>query len=62
MCESTVVLKTQEGERELMTEVVQLKVSGTIITMSNLLGDRKTVKGTVESVDLLGHKLYIVSA
>jgi predicted RNA-binding protein len=59
MCESTVILKLPEGDRELMTEVVHLSVSGNKITISNLLGDEKTVEGVIDSIDFLAHKLYV---
>jgi predicted RNA-binding protein len=60
MCESTVILKSPDGERELMAEVVHLRVSGNKISLSNLLGDEKTVEGVIDSIDFLAHKLYVI--
>jgi predicted RNA-binding protein len=62
MCESTVILKLPDGDEELMTEVVHLRVSGKRISVSNLLGDEKTVEGTIDSIDFLAHKLYVTPA
>ncbi len=61
MCESTVLLKTMDGERELMVDVVSLKVHDSEITMANLLGEQKTVSGHIESIDFLSHELVIVA-
>ena len=60
MCESTVILKSPDGEKELMAEVVHLKVSGNKISFSNLMGKEKTVQGVIASIDFLAHKLYII--
>ena len=60
MCESTVILKLPDGEKELMVEVVHLRVSGDKISFSNLMGDEKIVEGAIDSIDFLAHKLYII--
>jgi predicted RNA-binding protein len=47
-------------EKEFMADVVRLEVSGGMIKMSDLLGEVKEVEGTIESIDFLGHKLFII--
>jgi len=60
MCESTVILKKNDSDEELISEVVRLEVSGNMLRMSDLMGEVKEVEGSIESIDFLGHKLYIV--
>jgi predicted RNA-binding protein len=60
MCESTVLLRTQDGTEELMSDVVSVRCDGPTVVVADIMGDKKTVRGVIESIDFLGHVLVIV--
>jgi predicted RNA-binding protein len=60
MCESTVYLKTEQGEEKLMEEVAHLVATSSGILMSNLLGEEKEFSAHVSSIDFLNHRVTVV--
>ena len=44
MCESTVVLRSQDGERVVMENVVHIEVSGEELNLTGIMGERVSVK------------------
>jgi predicted RNA-binding protein len=59
MCESTVFVKTKDGEDKVMEEVARIEVRGRSIVMSRVLGEEKMIDGRIASIDFLGHRLVI---
>ena len=53
MCLST-AYKTDEPDRIIMEYVSKIEVDGSLITLTDVLGDTKTVEGTIKMVDLTG--------
>ena len=60
MCESTVYLKTDQGEEMLMEEVAHLIVTDSGILMSNLLGEQRKFPARISSIDFLDHRVTVV--
>lgn len=60
MCESTVYLKTDQGEEMLMEEVARLVVTDSGILMSNLLGEEREFPARISSIDFLDHRVTVV--
>ena len=53
MCLSTAD-KTDEPDSIIMEYVSKIEVDGSLITLTDVLGDTKTVEGTIKRVDLTG--------
>lgn len=59
MCESAAFSLTDDGEKELMEYVANLKVNEDRITLTNLLGESKTINGRIEEIKFMEHKVLI---
>ena len=53
MCLST-AYKTDEPDSIIMEYDSKIEVDGSLITLTDVLGDTKTVEGTIKMVDLTG--------
>ena len=53
MCLST-AYKTSEPDSIIMEFVSKIEVEGNLITLTDVIGDTKTVEGTIKMVDLTG--------
>ena len=53
MCLST-AYKTSEPDSIIMEYVSKIEVDGKLITLTDVIGDTKTVEGTIKMVDLTG--------
>ena len=53
MCLST-AYKTSEPDSIIMEYVSKIEVEGHLITLTDVVGDTKTVEGTIKMVDLTG--------
>lgn len=53
MCLST-AYKTSEPDSIIMEYVSKIEVEGNLITLTDVIGDTKTVEGTIKIVDLTG--------
>ena len=53
MCLST-AYKTSEPDSIIMEYVSKIEVEGNLITLTDVVGDAKTVQGTIKMVDLTG--------
>lgn len=53
MCLST-AYKTSEPDSIIMEYVSKIEVDGNLITLTDVIGDTKTVEGTIKMVDLTG--------
>ena len=53
MCLST-AYKTSEPDSIIMEYVSKIEVEGNLITLTYVIGDTKTVEGTIKMVDLTG--------
>lgn len=52
MCLATVYNKNQEPDSILLQYVSRLEVEGTTITLTDVLGETRTVEGVIKFVDL----------
>jgi predicted RNA-binding protein len=59
MCESAAYVKTLDGEKMIMENVVNLKVEPGKVHLLGLLGDEETLNGEVEEIKLMDHKIII---
>lgn len=62
MCESNVYLK-KEGQEELIMEnvaAISPAGNGTFI-LKGLLGDQMEVKGSIEEINLMGHRIILTT-
>ena len=53
MCLST-AYNTSEPDSIIMEYVSKIEVEGNLITLTDVIGDTKTVEGTIKMVDLTG--------
>ena len=53
MCLSS-AYKTSEPDSIIMEYVSKIEVEGNLITLTDVVGDTKTVEGTIKMVDLTG--------
>ncbi len=59
MCESAAYVKTDNGEKMVMENVVNMKVESGKIQLIGLLGDELTVNGQIEEIKLMDHKIIL---
>lgn len=59
MCLATVYNKSQEQDSILLQFVSRLDVDGTTITLTDVMGETRTVEGVIKSVDLAGSTVVI---
>lgn len=60
MCESNVYLKTDENEELIMENVAAISPSGKdTFILKGLLGESREVKGIIEDINLMGHKITL---
>lgn len=59
MCESSVVLRSPDGDRVLMENVTRIVVDGATLHLTGILGERKAIGGRLAELDLDGHRLYV---
>lgn len=52
MCLATVYNKSREPDSVILQFVSRLEVEGTTITLTDVMGETRTVEGTIRSVDL----------
>lgn len=59
MCEATVLAATADGEQVLMSNVMHVQPEGDLLLFASLLGEQKLVRGRIDKIDLLKHRIYI---
>ena len=59
MCEATVLLTATDGEHVLMRDVMQVRSEGDVLVLASLLGEQKLVRGRIEKIDLLKHRICV---
>jgi predicted RNA-binding protein len=59
MCESTAYVKRKDGEELLLKDVAAIRPEGTKLVLRSILGDRLEFDGTIEEIDLLGHRILL---
>lgn len=61
MCQTTAYLFEDGEEKLLMNDVVSLVPKEGKIMLVNLFGEELTVTGRIRQMDLLSHKIFIVT-
>lgn len=59
MCESTVYLKSGEGEELVMEDAASVSQGGGKVLIENILGEQKEIEGEILEVNLTMHKITI---
>lgn len=59
MCEATVLVTATDGEHVLMRDVMQVRPEGDLLVFASLLGEQKLVRGRIDKIDLLKHRIYV---
>lgn len=59
MCESTVYVRKDGGEEILMSEVASVRPEGGKLVLCTILGERIEFDGSIEEIDLMGHKILL---
>ncbi len=59
MCESTAYVKKATGEELLLKDVAAIRPEGRKLILRSILGERLEFDGTIEEIDLLGHKILL---
>ena len=61
MCESHAYLVEGTDEKLIMEDVVNIKVEGSTVTLTNIIGEEKTLDAEVESISFLDHRILLRS-
>ncbi len=60
MCESNVYLKENNEEKLIMENVAAITPSGEgTFVLKGLLGEQMEIKGVIEDINLMGHKIIL---
>jgi predicted RNA-binding protein len=60
MCESNAYFKNDDSEELVLKEVMFLKpLENGEILLENILGEQKTVKGKIQEIDFMTHKIIL---
>ncbi|MFP4533705.1 MAG: CooT family nickel-binding protein [Desulfobacterales bacterium] len=60
MCLSTVCMHVDDTDQEVMSDVARIEAEGSGVWLTNLLGEKKFVEGTVKTVDLVDEHLVVL--
>ena len=60
MCLSKVFEVTDGGEKLICEYATAISLDGGVITLTDIMGDEITVKGTLKSIDLAGNVIRII--
>ncbi len=61
MCQTTAYIVEGEKEMLLLQDVISITPENGALHMVNIFGEEKTVSGRIKQIDLLAHKIVIVS-
>ncbi len=59
MCESHAYILRESGEEKILEDVTFLKPEGEEIVLRNLFGDEVRVKGKIEEILFMDHKILL---
>jgi len=59
MCESSVFLIERDGEKLIVENVELVEAHDGRVSLIDLFGDKKEIKGRVKSLSLVDHKILI---
>ena len=59
MCESHAYVIRDGGEEKILDDVTFVKPEGDRVVLRNLLGDEVTVKGKIEEIQFMDHKMLL---
>lgn len=60
MCLSTVYMRTNDTDQELMRDVARVEAEDGGVWLINLLGEKRFVEGTVRTIDLIDEHLVVL--
>ena len=61
MCQTTAYVIEGDSEVLLLQDVISIRPENGALRMVNLFGEEKVVSGSIKQIDLLAHKILIVS-
>jgi predicted RNA-binding protein len=61
MCESSAILIKDGNEDVLLDSVDSFKCDGEVIEFQNIFGEEKKIRGSIISISLIDHKIFIES-
>ena len=59
MCESSVYIIEKDGERLVLENVELVEAQDGHLTLVDLFGEKKEIKGRVKSLSLIDHKILV---
>ncbi|RLB42654.1 MAG: RNA-binding protein [Deltaproteobacteria bacterium] len=59
MCESTVYLVNDDGEKLVMENVEFIEAENGKLSLVDLFGEKKEIRGRVKSLSLVDHKILV---
>ncbi|MDI7268964.1 MAG: CooT family nickel-binding protein [Myxococcota bacterium] len=59
MCESAAYVRRNGGEELLLKEVAAIRPEKGRLVLRTVLGDRLEFEGTIEEIDLMGHRIVL---
>jgi predicted RNA-binding protein len=61
MCQTTAYAIEGDSEVLLLQDVISIRPENGSLRMANLFGEEKVIPGRIKQIDLLAHKILIVS-
>ena len=61
MCLSTAYMNSGNEQKEIMKDIARIEAEGQGFWLINLFGEKKFIKGSIQSVDLMGGHFVMVS-
>jgi predicted RNA-binding protein len=60
MCQATIVLEDKGGNKQVLEDVIHLKVEGDEIWFAQFFEDPTVIKARIKEIDFLKHQVHIV--
>ncbi|MDI3502870.1 MAG: hypothetical protein PWR13_915 [Archaeoglobi archaeon] len=60
MCESKLYELSGDEKKLLMEDVIRIEIEGSKITATDILGNRKEMRGRVKEIDLGNHEILLL--
>lgn len=60
MCLSTVYMESGNEQKEIMKDIARIEAEGQEFWLTNLFGEKKFVKGRIETVDFMDGHIVLV--
>jgi predicted RNA-binding protein len=61
MCQSNAYITKDGKEEMILSDIISIKPAGNHLRLTNLFGEEKIIEASIEEVDLLHHKIKLIT-